>query len=344
MTTLSQWFFMKVTVNGMSDLRAVKRSLQNDSVDSYIMNHECIRHSDMICGIIAFTDTDSYYAFYNRHADGKSDMGTDVKLQMLNQEDAYNTIAFLRRHGKYSSRTAPVGHIESDSFMFTLLENDGRQNEVAIAIETTGLDASKNEIIRLSAYGQNGDILYDRYFGIEHPESWTDENKRYSNVDPAAINGLETFKECVKHDAELQRLLSVSNVIIAHNALFLIEFLSAGGVNLDDKLFGDTCRCFRKLAMQNKWMNASATLQKISDYFKLDQIRAGHTEDKARNIYLIWLKLKREQVGTTRSLSRMRMEWLRSHNKKLSMQKKAAEKAMAEQDKQVAEDQATIND
>lgn len=191
-----------------------------------------------------------------------------------------------------------------------------KKHVVAIALETTGLDPKRNEVVRLAAYGDYGRVVYDRTFGVTRPELWSERAQEVSMLSPRDIDGLATFKDCVHDDGDLVCMLANADIIIAHNALFVIGFLSQAGVPLAGKQFGDTCSCCSKYTIDHYQYRSIHTLASATKAFRIAVPRDGHTDEKARAIYELWLALVEARYSHLSSLDEMRAKWARKHSRK----------------------------
>lgn len=270
----------------------------------------------------------------------------DITIDEVTPAAAADVIAYLRRDGRYAGRQVNgrlhVGGIEEQCRSDTKKHDGGTKNGmtakdgtrrkgsrtnsvVAIALETTGLDAKTCEIIRLAAYGNNGNTVYDRTFGVGHPELWSVASQEASGISPGDIAGLPTFRDCLASDAELVAMLDDADIIIAHNVLFVVEFLSTAGVHLDGKRFGDTCTCFSRYAMQRKLYRATRKLSTAAHAFKIPVPRHGHTNEKAYATYAVWLVLVDRHASELMDMEQLRAMWVRKHAKKAKRGKRQTE-------------------
>lgn len=269
----------------------------------------------------------------------------DVTVDEITPDITKDVLAYLWREGKYVTRETN-GRLYGSGIALrrpddaedgtsrsvtsrTAARNDGSKptSVVAIALETTGLDAGTCEVVRLAAYGNHGDTVYDRTFGVEHPERWSDEAQKASEITPDDVAGLPTFRECLASDRDLASLLAEADVIIAHNMLFVVEFLSASGVSLEGKRFGDTCACFGRYAMKNKLYRATRKLTTASHALKIPTPRHGHTNEKASATYSVWLVLVNRHASELMDLQQLRAEWSRKNAKRSKRQARKAEGA-----------------
>lgn len=246
------------------------------------------------------------------------------------QGDRQAALAFMNRTGAFSNRKTPfVAKPATGGRMTGVLrmKSDWRPsasqtrkrkttNCIAIATETTGLDPFKNEITRLSIYGNNGDTVYDRTFGVERPETWDDYAKGMNSITPEMVQGLMTLKDAVHEDTRLSSILNDATLIVGHNLQFVLGFLGRAGVNLDGKRFGDTNKCFVAFAYKNKLYNASGKLTTATKTFKLPTPRFGHTDDKAKATYDVWLKLVERHSERIKTLDEMRADYASSKKRK----------------------------
>lgn len=265
----------------------------------------------------------------------------DITIDEVTPTVAADVIAYLRRDGRYAGRKANgrlYAGCRSDtkkhdgSTKNGMAAKDGTRRKgsrtksvVAIALETTGLDTKTCEIIRLAAYGNNGNTVYDRTFGIGHPELWSVASQEASGISSEDIAGLPTFRDCLASDAELAAMLDDADIIIAHNVLFVVEFLSAAGVHLDGKRFGDTCTCFGRYAMQHKLYRATRKLSTAAHAFKIPVPRHGHTNEKAYATYAVWLVLVDRHASELMDIGQLRAMWARKHAKKAKRGKRQTE-------------------
>jgi DNA polymerase III epsilon subunit-like protein len=269
----------------------------------------------------------------------------DVTVDEITPDIAKDVLAYLWREGRYATRETngrlygggiglrrpddAADGVSRSVASGAASRNGGSKptSVVAIALETTGLDAGTCEVVRLAAYGNHGDTMYDRTFGVEHPEQWSDETQKASEISPNDVTGLPTFRECLASDGELASLLDDADIIIAHNALFVVEFLSAAGVHLDGKRFGDTCACFGRYAMQHKLCRATRKLTTAAHAFKIPVPRHGHTNEKAYATYAVWLVLVNRHSSELMDMEQLRAMWVRKHARKAKRSKGQTEGA-----------------
>lgn len=100
----------------------------------------------------------------------------------------------------------------------SLPENPKR---IVLNTETTGLDASKDEILQLSIIDENAEILYNQYFKPEKVHSWHEAQ---------AVNGIspEMVKNCPpiwREQNKIQAIIDSADIIIGYNTAFDMEFL-----------------------------------------------------------------------------------------------------------------------
>ena len=240
-----------------------------------------------------------------------------VSVDEIDQRTASDVMDYLRRAGRYAGRKPSGALHERGCAPATVTGDDvaacgagardaGEPSVVAIALETTGMDAVTCEIVRLAAYGDYGRVMYDRTFGVEHPERWSEQAQDVSGLHPGDVDGLPTFRECLGTDGGLASLLSDTDIVIGHNVPYVVGFLSAAGVRLDDKRFGDTCACFGRYAMQRKLYNATRRLSTAAHAFKIPVPQRGHTDEKAHVTYSVWLTLVRRGASELMGIDQLR--------------------------------------
>lgn len=186
-----------------------------------------------------------------------------------------------------------------------------KTNCIAISIETTGLNPFLNEVTRISIYGNYGKTIYNRTFGVEHPEQWDKYAKEISLITPESVKGLMTFKSAIQEDTQLLSIFEKATLIVGHNMQFILGFLGRAGVNLNNKNFGDTNKCFVSYAYKHKLYNASGKLTTATKTFKLQEPRVGHTEDKAKAAYEVWLVLVDRRSQKIKTLDEMRTDYIK---------------------------------
>lgn len=162
---------------------------------------------------------------------------------------------------------------------------------------------------------------------MEHPELWDVESQKASEMSPEDIAGLPTSRDCLTSDAELAAMLNDADIVIAHNVLFVVEFLSAAGVRLDGKHFGDTCACFGRYAMQHKMYRATRKLSTAAHAFKIPVPRHGHTNEKAYATYSVWLVLVNRHASELMDIEQLRAMWVRKNARKAKRSKAQTEGA-----------------
>ena len=104
----------------------------------------------------------------------------------------------------------------------SLLENPKR---IVLNTETTGLDASKDEILQLSIIDENAEILYNQYFKPEKVHSWH-EAQAVNGISPEMVKGCPPIW---KERNKIQSIIDVLNTItttsemIKHMTIWLTD-------------------------------------------------------------------------------------------------------------------------
>lgn len=326
--------YQNITIRIVFDGHLTDADAVRDRLVSSICRPEFATHVGAIACVERTKDRDVAYVAIEV-SDGMT-LGTARSLVGMecmavpSQGDRQAALAFMNRTGTFSDRKVPFAAKPATGGRMTgvlCMKSDWRQptsrtrkrqttNCIAMALETTGLDPFKNEVTRVSIYGNNGDTIYDRTFGVDRPEEWDDYAKGMNTITPVMVQGLMTFKDAVTGDARLSSILNAATIIVGHNMRFILGFLGRAGVNLDGKRFGDTNKCFVTFAYKHKLYNASGRLATAAKTFRLPPPRFGHTEDKAKATYDVWLALVERHGARTKTLDEMRSEYANAKRRK----------------------------
>lgn len=100
---------------------------------------------------------------------------------------------------------------------------------VVLDIETTGLEATWDEILQLSIIdADSGEKLFDEYFKPFFFQEWT-EAQKVNNISPEMVADKPYFAEKV---VEIQRIIATAHTIIGYNVYgFDVDFLRAYGIS-----------------------------------------------------------------------------------------------------------------
>lgn len=161
---------------------------------------------------------------------------------------------------------------------------------IGISVETTGLDYHVNEVIRLSAYGDGGEIVFDKMFGIEHPETWSDASKRVSGFCEDDVAMLPTFREEIGRSDTTKELLDSSDILVAHGILFPLSFIGHAGVDVSGKRFGDTLEDYEEFSHRLR-QNYGTSLKVASSVLRVSEFDQHDAPGKAKATYGVWCRL-----------------------------------------------------
>ena len=100
---------------------------------------------------------------------------------------------------------------------------------IVIDTETTGLDASWDEILQLSIIdADTGDKLFDEYFKPFFAKEWPDA-QAVNNITPEMVEDKPYFAEKI---VEIQQIIDTAHTVIGYNVVFDRDFLEAKGISL----------------------------------------------------------------------------------------------------------------
>ena len=291
--------------------------------DGHVGACACVDDRDgahVIVAAVTSQDGMGASSVYDVLSRGGHDMGSVDVHEMTKPFDYARS--YVMRDGRFSGRGGMVSEGRQSGAMPKERRHDG-SSVIAISLDTTGLDCSNDEIIGMSIYGDNGDSTYSRKFGTDHMTSWPDA-ERANGISPASLEGLPTVGAAWADDDDMRRVLSGSDVIIAHNLPFVLSFLASSGIDVSDKRFGDTQRCFNRYAMSRKLYRARGTLSCAAKTLKVQFASKPTAADKAKATYEVWLVLVRRNASETDDISGVRENYMRSNAYK---RKKKASKA-----------------
>lgn len=106
------------------------------------------------------------------------------------------------------------------------------KNILILDTETTGLDATEDEILQLSAIDGNGTPLLDSYIKPQHHKSW-DEAMKKNHITPDMVKDAPAFSE---FRGKIQKLIDGADLIISYNGKFDMDFLQMNGIKVNPEI------------------------------------------------------------------------------------------------------------
>ena len=96
---------------------------------------------------------------------------------------------------------------------------------IVVDTETTGLDASIDELLQVSIIDGDGNTLYNGYFKPEHTESWP-KAEEVNHISPEMIANAPSIQSEM---AAIGNILSRAKTIVGYNTEYDLRFLQAAG-------------------------------------------------------------------------------------------------------------------
>lgn len=96
---------------------------------------------------------------------------------------------------------------------------------IVVDTETTGLDASIDELLQVSIVDGDGNTLYNGYFKPEHTESWP-KAEEVNHISPEMVASAPNIKSEM---AAIGNILSRAKTIVGYNTGYDLRFLQAAG-------------------------------------------------------------------------------------------------------------------
>lgn len=109
-------------------------------------------------------------------------------------------------------------------------EWEAREPIGGIAIATTGLDPSTDEVLGVAVVGHLGNIVLDERYGAVAHGSWP-EAMEHNHIEPLDVIGRATLAQSRR---ELQRVLDGFASLAAYNTGFVRAFLERDGLRLPE--------------------------------------------------------------------------------------------------------------
>ena len=118
---------------------------------------------------------------------------------------------------------------------------------IIFAIETTGLDPYRDEILSLTMLDESGLVMLDRMFKPTHTWSWPQDEGRHG-ISPEDVKQRPPISQSMD---EIQRLIDEAHEVVVYGAEENVAFLRQAGVTVDDKKVQDTMLAFAE--EQGEW-------------------------------------------------------------------------------------------
>lgn len=96
---------------------------------------------------------------------------------------------------------------------------------IVVDTETTGLDASIDELLQVSIVDGDGNTLYNGYFKPEHTESWP-KAEEVNHISPEMVANAPSIQSEI---AAIGNILSRAKTIVGYNTGYDLRFLRAAG-------------------------------------------------------------------------------------------------------------------
>lgn len=191
--------------------------------------------------------------------------------------------------------------------LFDLETSPFEQVNVALDLETTGLDANRHAILEIGAVRFRGDEVIDTYQTLVNPGQPIPEFiQRLTHISPQQVKRAPFFSSVA---SEIEDFVG-ADPIIGHNISFDLGFLASNGVPLNNPSYDtwDLASVFMPNSRQY-------SLKYLTTYFKVEHADAHRALADAmatKNVYIKLLRLAAEQdAGLLNYLSNLaaRSRW-----------------------------------
>lgn len=167
---------------------------------------------------------------------------------------------------------------------------DFPDNYTVIDIETTGLSASKNEIIELSALKIRDNEIFDSYTTLVRPLSRIGGFiTKLTGISDEMVENAPLIEEILE---EYLNFIG-DDVVVGHNVNFDINFIYDKSVKYYNREFRndfvDTCTMSRKYCPTR-----SHKLDYVAEYYKVDATGHHRADNDCRMTYGIYSAMKKQ--------------------------------------------------
>lgn len=139
---------------------------------------------------------------------------------------------------------------------------------LSLDIETTGLDATHDEVLQVAIVDGNFKTVLDRLFRPVNHVTW-DNAERIHGIAPDEVQDKNPLRG---HAEEIQAALSGACLLVGFNLAFDFSFLSAAGVDAEDIPHFDVMEEFARMrgGQRRKWMPRSRTLEACARHYGIE--------------------------------------------------------------------------
>lgn len=136
-----------------------------------------------------------------------------------------------------------------------------RERILCFDVETTGLNADRDEILQLGILDGAGAILFSDYVRPMRHRSWP-AAERVHGIKPDMVRAKRPISELV---SELDGIFSQATLLVGYNLAFDIAFLKSVGVAMPTCLNFDVMREFAPVAGCRRLRSSSYTWTRLAD-------------------------------------------------------------------------------
>ena len=111
---------------------------------------------------------------------------------------------------------------------------------IVFDVETTGLDAEKDDVLQISIIDGNGKILINEYVHPLKKESWI-EAQRINGISPEMVKNAPYPHELI---SKVKGIFQSADLLVSYNGVFDLGFLSHWGIHTEGKKHYDVMREF----------------------------------------------------------------------------------------------------
>lgn len=113
---------------------------------------------------------------------------------------------------------------------------------IYLDLETTGLDASIEEILQISIIDDTGKVLLDSLVKPNHTHHW-EEAEKINLISPSMVSNAPSIEEL---RPKIQAIINSAKIICIYGASFDTKFLRAVNINVKNESIVDVLKLVRK--------------------------------------------------------------------------------------------------
>lgn len=143
------------------------------------------------------------------------------------------------------------------------------ENGIALAMHTTGLNASADEVVELVICDLDGQVLFNQRVKPQNVETW-DASEASGGLSPADV---EDAPELFQFEEELADLFAKSTIVVAQHLPFAITMIETGWITLPEFEGFDIIERFRLAHSSQDYPGEAATvatLPSIENYYGIE--------------------------------------------------------------------------